>query len=275
MNRDPHTSVRDIARETGISKTSVHPIMQEHKFHPYRIHLHQKLEEGDFQGRVEFCRFALMAVRNDRYFMQKVLFTDESTFTNSGQVNLRNMHYWTTENPRWLREVEHQRKWKVNVWCGIIGDFIVGPYFFQGTLIGRSYATFLRETLPVLLEEIPLSARQGMWFQHDGCPAHYAKVSRAVLNDAYKYHDRWIGRGGIVRWTARSPDLTPLDFFLWGKIKGVVYATVPTTPEDMQRRIVAACGRITQETLQSVRRSLETRLQMCIAVDGGHIEHMM
>jgi hypothetical protein len=29
---------------------------------------------------------------------------------------------------------------------------------------------------------------------------------------------RWIGRGGPIAWPPRLPDLTPLDFFLWGYV---------------------------------------------------------
>ena len=36
-------------------------------------------------------------------------------------------------------------------------------------------------------------------------------------------HDRWIGRGGTINWPPRSPDLTPLDFCLWGLMKSEVY----------------------------------------------------
>ncbi|KAJ8933180.1 hypothetical protein NQ318_006474 [Aromia moschata] len=32
----------------------------------------------------------------------------------------------------------------------------------------------------------------------------------------------WIGRGSTVPWPARSPDLTPLDFFVWGFYKTLV-----------------------------------------------------
>ncbi|GBM34587.1 hypothetical protein AVEN_171634-1 [Araneus ventricosus] len=40
----------------------------------------------------------------------------------------------------------------------------------------------------------------------------------------------------------RSPDSTPLDFFLWGHIKGQVYATPPPTLQDLRRRITDACA---------------------------------
>ncbi|KAJ4436416.1 hypothetical protein ANN_19049 [Periplaneta americana] len=65
-----------------------------------------------------------------------------------------------------------------------------------------------------LLEAIPLQLRQ-LWFQHDGAPAHYAFAVRNCINERFPY--RWIGRSGSVQGPPRSPDLTPMDFFLWGR----------------------------------------------------------
>ncbi|KAJ8886018.1 hypothetical protein PR048_012224 [Dryococelus australis] len=67
-------------------------------------------------------------------------------------------------------------------------------------------------------------------------------------------------RGGVVRWPACAFDLTPLDFFPGRTLKGRVYNTVPTTPEDMQEHIVAACRGITPEIFHAARRSLHMRL---------------
>ncbi|GFV72219.1 hypothetical protein TNCV_3354441 [Trichonephila clavipes] len=41
---------------------------------------------------------------------------------------------------------------------------------------------------------------------------------------------------------ARSPDLSPLDFLLWGFLKGLVYETPVATPENLDGRIVEAAG---------------------------------
>jgi len=38
-----------------------------------------------------------------------------------------------------------------------------------------------------------------------------------------KFDNRWIERGGAISWALRSPDVTPLDFFLWGHIKTNIY----------------------------------------------------
>ena len=55
----------------------------------------------------------------------------------------------------------------MNVWCGILGNRIIGPVFFDGNLTGQAYLRFLQEDLGPLLEDIPLEIRRNMWFQHD------------------------------------------------------------------------------------------------------------
>ena len=132
---------------------------------------------------------------------------------------------------------------------------------------------FLKTELPILMEDIPLDTRRKMWYQHDGCPSHYAMKSRAALDKMFC--GRWIGRGGPVNWPARSPDLSLLDFFLWGKLKAEIYSDAPTTPNDMQQRILASFIKINQETLRLVQASLHNRMKACIEVNGHHFEHRM
>ncbi|CAK9817899.1 hypothetical protein ANTQUA_LOCUS9592 [Anthophora quadrimaculata] len=108
-------------------------------------------------------------------------------------------------------------RWNLNVWCGIISHQIIGRYFIERSLTGQTYSTFLSETLPGLLENVPCLIRQIMWYQHDGCPAHYARQLWQVLSRMFP--NRWIGRGSNIGWPARSPDLTPMDYFLWETLK--------------------------------------------------------
>ena len=54
------------------------------------------------------------------------------TFTNSGEVNIRNMHYWATQKPQCSHKVDNQHSWKVNVWCIIVGSNIIESYFIDG-----------------------------------------------------------------------------------------------------------------------------------------------
>jgi hypothetical protein len=58
----------------------------------------------------------------------------------------------------------------VNVWCGLLGDKLIGPFVFDNNLTGNTYNFFLRNELPGLLEDIPLVVRSQLYFQHDGVP---------------------------------------------------------------------------------------------------------
>ena len=81
-----------------------------------------------------------------------------------------------------------------------------------------------------------------MYLQHDGAPIHYTRMVIQHLNNTYP--NRWIGRGSLIHWPARSPDLTTLDFCLWGWLKGEVYRTKVDTLADLVARINNACVRI-------------------------------
>ena len=44
------------------------------------------------------------------------------------------------------------------------------------------------------------------------------------------------GRGCPIAWPARSPDLNPLDFHLWGHLKSIAYATSIEHAEILRNR---------------------------------------
>ena len=64
----------------------------------------------------------------------------------------------------------------------------------------------------------------GTLTQQNGALLHFANIVRAFVDE--NFLARWIGRGSLyITWPARSPDLTPPDFFLWGFVKDQVYRT--------------------------------------------------
>src|SRR5215467_11024129 len=264
---NPHISQRVLARTSGVSRSSIQRIMNNQKYHPYHIVLTQELLRRDFERRITFCNWLRNNVAENN-FLERILFSDESTFQNSGHVNRHNMHYWAVENPNWMRAVPFQHRWSLNVWCGIIGNYVIGRYFFEGTVKSQNYYNFLKYDLPVLLEEVPLNVRRDMWFQQDGAPPHFANLVKRYLNK--KFRNKWIGRDGPVNWPPRSPDLSPLDFFLWGYVKDKVMLHPPTTREDMKERIRDACATVTPEMLTNVRNNVLIRAQKCLEVNGGH-----
>lgn len=271
---NPHMSVRSIAQDSAISVGSVHKILKTNNYKPYKIHLVHGLYDGDDIRRLNFIADDFMELYSRiPNFLARILWSDESNFSNNGIVNRHNSHYWSSENPYWIRERNFQRRWSVNVWCGILGDQLIGPYFFNGTLTGQQYLDFLMNQLPLLLENINLSLRQVMYFQQDGAPAHNSNIVSAHLNRVFPR--RWIGTNGPIRWPARSPDLTTLDFFLWGHLKSVVYDTPSRNIEELTERIRTACASIAPGTLRNVTSTaLMRRYQKCVECDGGTFDHI-
>lgn len=272
LQENPHVSTREIAAETVISQSSVNRIILKHKFHPYHLNLHQELYGNDFANRVAFCIQMNGMIDEDYDTLNKILFTDEATFKNNGSVNKHNMHYYAIENPHWLRTVDHQNRWSLNVWGGIIGNHIIGPYFFDNVLNGERYLHFLREHLPIMLQKVDLNTRRTMWLQHDGASVHNHWIVREFLDQSYP--NRWIGRGGTIPWPARSPDLTPMDFFLWGYVKERVFRHRSTTADDMKNRITEAFRSADGAMLARVRGSFTRRLAACVEHDGDLFEHL-
>lgn len=266
---------RAIAEMTEISAFSVQKILKEEGFKPYRPNLVQELRVGDDIRRLDFIAWLETALAANSNKLNEILWTDESNFSNNGVVNRHNAVEWADTNPKRKFVRGHQTVISTNVWCGIVGDQLVGPYFFQGSLTGARYREFLKDILPQLLQNVPLNVRLVLVLQQDGAPCHNARIATNHLNR--KYNQRWIGTNGPIKWPPRSPDLTPLDFFLWGYLKNTVYDChhPPRTLQELQARIVAACEGLDSETIRRAVGSIRTRAAMCLQENGGHFEHLL
>jgi len=152
--------------------------------------------------------------------------------------NTRNSHLWDRDNPHGTAGSNYQHRFSVNVWCGVIGDQLIGSYIFPQHLTGDIYFNFLQDKLPALLENVPLQTRRQMYYQHDGAQPHFSQVVRQYLN--HKFLNWWIGRGGTQNWPPRSTYLNPLDYHVWVYMKGMVYAHKVNTRELLQRILSAA-----------------------------------
>ena len=114
------------------------------------------------------------------------------------------------------------------------------------------------------------ASAENCYFQQDGAPAHYARKVRDYLTQLFP--NRWIGHRGNLECAACSPDLTPCNFFLWDFLKSKVYSTQPQNLEELEQKIRASCGLVTQDLLQNVRQECVKRWLKCLEIGGSHIE---
>ncbi|GFS59066.1 uncharacterized protein TNCV_69601 [Trichonephila clavipes] len=273
----PSLSTRGIANEIGISYSSVWRILDDSALRPFHYQRVQSLKECDFAPRQAFSQWYLQQRIANPFFAASVLFTDEASFSREGIFNTRNSHSWAAANPHVTRTRAAQDRFLVNVWAGILGDHLIGPYILPDRLTGPRYLIFLEQVLPELMDSAHVTAatRTSMWFQQDGVPTHFSISIRNHLDATCG--ERWIGRGGPVHWPPRSPDFSCLDYFFWGQMKSLVYETPVNSAEELVARISAAAGEIrnTPEMLSNVRRSMKRRCDACITCGGRQFEHLL
>ena len=145
------------------------------------------------------------------------------------------MRYWSATNPNVLLEtLLHPQK--VTVWCGFHAGGVIGPYFFVDE----------NDRHVTVIQSININ---DMWFQQDGATSHTARVTSDLLEG--KFGERVISRNGPVEWPLRICDLTPLDFFLWGHIKPLVYGNKPTTLDNLRQYPTRNCQSSARNVCQS------------------------
>ncbi|GFS62516.1 uncharacterized protein TNCV_1262951 [Trichonephila clavipes] len=88
---------------------------------------------------------------------------------------------------------------------------------------------------------------------------------------------RWIGHGEPVHWLTRYSDLSSLDYFLWGHLKNLVYATPFDSDENLVARISEATARVREipGIFDRVRQSLHRHCHACITTSGRNFEQLL
>ncbi|GFW65365.1 DUF4817 domain-containing protein [Trichonephila clavipes] len=108
---------------------------------------------------------------------------------------------------------------------------------------------------------------QELWFQQDGATCHTARATIDLLK--YTFGDRLISRFGPVNWPPRSCDLTPLDYFLWGYVKSLVYADKTQTLDHLEDNIRRVIADIRPQMLEKVIENWMSRLDYIRASRGS------
>ena len=85
-----------------------------------------------------------------------------------------------------------ERQFHVNIWMGILDNYVIKPFFFPEdiNITAETYSIFLVETLPYLLEDVPLAVISDI-FQQDSHLVHSSLLTRTIFNR--KFPNRWIG----------------------------------------------------------------------------------
>lgn len=269
FTEDPRRSIRGVVKLDGMpSVGSIHRILKGAKFHPFKMQIRHKLRPQDCLRRVHHARAQLALMENNPDFLGNLVFSDEAHFHVHGGVNTQNCRYWSNENPHWFDD-EPLHSPRVTVWAAIGCNVVIGPVFIEGNVTGVSYLSLLQQHLLPAMQ--PRDDFHSLIFMQDGAPPHWSLAVRNWLTATFP--ERWMGRGSPnLPWPPYSPDLTPMDFFLWGWVKSQVYRTPVTDVEELRKRIRDVFGEMPHEMVKKSVAAYRRRLHRCIAVHGKSVE---
>ncbi|GFW13140.1 putative DD41D transposase [Trichonephila clavipes] len=202
-------------------------------------------------------------------FHKRILFSDEAHFWLNGYVNKQKCRIWSEANPQVYVETPLHPE-KLTVWCTLWVGGIIGPYFFKNdeghnvTVNGDGHRAMITN---FFIPELNDHDVQELWFQQDGITCHTARATIDLLKDAFG--DRLISRFGPMNWPPRSCDLTPLDYFLWGYVKSLVYADKPQTLDHLENNIRRVIAGIRPQMLEKVIENWTSRLDYIRASRGS------
>lgn len=274
----PKKSLSRRALELDLSPTSLYRILRRkmNQF-PYRISVRHSLSVQDKVRRNEMCEWALERLDQMPDWLNHIWFSDESHFHLNGAVNNHNNIYWGTSPPD---ETTERNLKGAKVTCFVAFNAkhgLVGPFWFEEdnktvTINAVRYRSVIRRFNTALTRLLSPNQRRQAWFMQDGAPPHTAHDTIAFLKELFQ--TRLIALGTNHAWAPHSPDLNPLDFWLWGAAKDVVYKEKPATLRELKVNVTNYIRQVTPEVWGKVGNNFSVRLQACQKREGAHIEHI-
>lgn len=267
-----------------ICRTSVRKLLKEMKMKPYKVRKSQFLKPIDYVTRTRRCEeFLAVGYANEHDLLPCVIFSDEANFSLDGCVSNKNVYWWTDDRDSIPTDMRVAQKEvysnKITVWAAVNFNFgILGPYVFNGRVDQQNYLHCVIDWFVPLMQERHLDSHSFI-FQQDGARCH---TTDHVLHQLNEHFEQVIGNRATLNecptWPQRSPDLSPLDFWLWGRLLPLVYPLDRPKPHDLvelRQNIDNAFNAIALEEVKRALLSWKGRLQSCINAGGRQFEFLM
>ncbi|GFW54355.1 mariner Mos1 transposase [Trichonephila clavipes] len=175
-----------------------------------------------------------------------------------------------------FRSYEEVKNWidsktdGVGALYGLVESFFKNDEGHNVTVNGDRYRAIITN---FFIPELNNHDVQELWFQQDGATCHTARAIIDLLKDTFG--DHLISRFGPVNWPPRSCDLTPLDYFLWGNVKSLVYADKAQALDHLEDNIRRVIANIRPQMLEKVIENWTSRLDYIRASRGSHMPEII
>lgn len=247
------TSLRKVAAEIGLSKTTVGRAADQAGLKPYHPQRRPAISQQQARKRLEFAR----AHKNDDW--SRTLFVDEKTFTIGGGRNRKNEVVWSTsaESVPNILTVKHPLK--IHACGGISAQGITEIHLFTENLTASKFVEILDSTIVHGGNEL---MEEGQWrLAMDSDPKHTAQTTTCYLeNSEVEYISK-------AEWPANSPDLNPIEN-IWSHLDSQLQTDPPKNLQQLKTRIRKLWAEMDKTFLEKCIFSMQRRLRAVIKARG-------
>lgn len=265
--QNPGSSIRQAANNLDVSSTTIHRILKSDlKFKPYKTQTRQLLSVNAKLKRFQFANDF------DTSLLNNIWFSDESYFYLNPNAS-KNAFIWSKTKPlhNFVQKPSHSAK--ILVWMAISHHGVFWRQI-EGNMNTERYINLLKnDFFPYLTSRNLINT---CTFMQDGAPCHTSKGALELIHQHFKsrvistkYPQKY-NMG--MEWPPYSPDLTPLDFCIWGTVKARIAKHKPLTLFDLTNALRAEVSLFTQEFIISAISNMIPRIQSLRNAQGGHIE---
>ena len=270
-----HRTIRQIARETGISKSSVHRIVkQDLRLKCFKKKKAQDLTTANKLARLTRARQLLK--KYPEHAVPFIWFSDEKIFSVAPPMNSQNDRVYVTAGMR-KKQVPAERllKTRSNFSRSVMVSVAVSSlgctemvFVEPGAKVNGAY---YRDVLLTqhLLPAIKRVSGGYFTFQQDSAPAHRARDTIALLSlETPDFIPPQL-------WPPNSPDLNPVDYHVWSILEQRVYRTRIRDVDHLKERLIEEWQNFDQKIVDWAIEQWRPRLRSCVRESGGHFEHKL
>jgi histone-lysine N-methyltransferase SETMAR len=266
---DRRLKAKEIAAQTGISKTSVLRILHEHlgmskisaRWVPKLLSAVQK------QRRVECCQQFLELCRADqKKVIESIVTGDETMVLYYDPTSKRDSMEWHRKGepaPKKARVSQSTKKVMATIFWDCEGILLI-DFKEKNTVVNASYySDLLRQLRQKIIEKRRGKISRGIRLLHDNAPVHTAAISKATIQEC-----------GFMELDhpPYSPDLAPSDYFLFSKLKSELRGKKFNDDDEIKQAVNAHFEGKDSTYFYSGIEALVKRCEKCIQVKGDYIE---
>ena len=272
-NPGTHLSQRQIAKNLGVSRTSVRNITKELGLKSFKRIRTSRRDDKVRQKRKTRCRY--LDDKFSREEVKKICFTDEKDFLFDIARNRQNDRvYGKQKRDIHVKRLYHESSRftkKLMVSAGVCWRGKTRIHFIDTKKTKVNSENYIKLINDSLLPDFRrLYPENDFVFQQDSAPSHASRVTQQHLQD--------VTPSFITKdeWPPQSPDCNPLDYSIWNSLSEKVYEgrKEKFTEEELKARIKNCWKKITVKEIRDSIRSWKKRLRTIHRQDGGPIDHL-